>query len=90
MKFNSFNIKGLQQYLFKYLNKYNLLFVNKCLLLHLHRASLLRSAPFELPQGGNTARVKGCSGAIEVACPFYFFRVDTCDLQTIIHLYLVT
>lgn len=36
------------------------------------RASLLRPAPFELPQGGNAARVEGCSGAIEGACPFYF------------------
>jgi phosphoribosylformylglycinamidine cyclo-ligase len=30
-----------------------------------------RSAPFELPQGGNEARVEGCSGAIKVACPFF-------------------
>jgi len=37
------------------------------------RASLLRSAPFELPQGGNEARVEGCSGAIKVACPFFLF-----------------
>ncbi len=36
------------------------------------RASLLRPAPFELPQGGNAARVEGCSGAIEGACPFFF------------------
>ncbi|KQM76570.1 hypothetical protein ASE74_19080 [Pedobacter sp. Leaf216] len=36
------------------------------------RASLLRPAPFELPQGGNTARVEGCSGAIEGACPFFY------------------
>ena len=35
--------------------------------------SLLRPAPFELPQGGNTARVKGRSGAIKGACPFFFF-----------------
>jgi|GEM_PF-5546411 len=33
--------------------------------------SLLRPAPFELPQGGNAARVKGCSGAIKGACPFF-------------------
>jgi transaldolase len=42
-------------------------------LLPLCRASLLRSAPFELPQGGNEARVEGCSGAIKVACPFFSF-----------------
>ncbi len=42
------------------------------LLLPLWRASLLRSAPFKLPQGGNEARVEGCSGAIKVACPFLF------------------
>lgn len=41
------------------------------LFLPLCRASLLRSAPFELPQGGNEARVEGCSGAIKVACPFF-------------------
>ncbi len=40
-------------------------------MLPLCRASLLRSAPFELPQGGNEARVEGCSGAIKVACPFF-------------------
>jgi hypothetical protein len=39
----------------------------------LSRASLLRSAPFELPQGGNEARVEGCSGAIKGACPFFTF-----------------
>jgi len=48
------------------------LFVKWLLLLPLCRASLLRSAPFELPQGGNAARVEGCSGAIKVACPFFF------------------
>jgi len=47
------------------------LFVKRLLFLPLCRASLLRSAPFELPQGGNEARVEGCSGAIKVACPFF-------------------
>jgi hypothetical protein len=46
-------------------------FVKQLLFLPLWRASLLRPAPFELPQGGNTARVEGCSGAIEGACPFF-------------------
>ena len=41
-------------------------------LLLLWRVSLLRPAPFELPQGGNAARVEGCSGAIKGACPFFF------------------
>ncbi len=36
------------------------------------RVSLLRPAPSELPQGGNAARVGGCSGAIEGANPFFF------------------
>ena len=41
-------------------------------IVHLHPwVSLLRPAPFELPQSGNTARVKGCSGAIKGACPFF-------------------
>jgi len=35
--------------------------------------SLLRPAPPELPQGGNTARVGSCSGAIKVAYPFFIF-----------------
>lgn len=52
------------------------------------RASLLRPAPSELPQGGNTARVGGCSGAIEGACPFFSFRnmkffIDTANLAQI-------
>src|SRR5690606_20289821 len=34
--------------------------------------SLLRPAPFELPQGRNAARVKGCSGAIKGAYSFLF------------------
>ena len=49
-----------------------LYFVKRMLLLPLCRASLLRPAPFELPQVGNKARVEGCSGAIEVACPFFY------------------
>ena len=40
-------------------------------LLLLPWVSLLRPAPFEPPQGGNAARVKGCSGAIKGACPFF-------------------
>ncbi len=51
------------------------LFADCCLLLHLCRASLLRSAPFELPQVGNEARVEGCSDAIRGACPFFLFIV---------------
>jgi len=51
-------------------------FAEPSLLLHLQWASLLRSAPFELPQGGNAARVEGCSGAIKVACPFFIFQID--------------
>jgi len=39
----------------------------------LSRASLLRPAPFELPQGGNAARAEGCGGAIKGACPFFKF-----------------
>ena len=45
-------------------------FADSILLLHLSRASLLRSAPFELPQVGNEARVESCSDAIRGACPF--------------------
>jgi len=48
-------------------------FAEQHLFLPLWRASLLRPAPFELPQGGNAARVEGCSGAIEGACPFFSF-----------------
>lgn len=48
-------------------------FAKQLLFLPLWRASLLRPAPFELPQDGNIARVEGCSGAIEVACPFFSF-----------------
>ena len=33
-------------------------------IVYLHRASPTRPAPAELPQGGNTARVCGCSGAM--------------------------
>src|ERR1700759_4925467 len=46
--------------------------------------SLLRPAPLELPQGGNAARVEGCSGAIKVAYPFFIFLRRDCqhlDLQ---------
>ena len=37
----------------------------------LQRVSLLRPAPSELPQGGNAARVRGCSGAIGGANPLF-------------------
>jgi len=37
----------------------------------LQRVSLVRPAPAELPQDGNVARVSGCSGAIQVAYPFF-------------------
>ena len=50
-------------------------FVDSGLLLLLWRASLLRSAPFELPQVGNEARVESCSDAIRGACPFFTFNV---------------
>ena len=33
--------------------------------------SLVRPAPTELPQDGNVARVCGCSGAMQVAYPFF-------------------
>ncbi len=46
-------------------------FVKQLVFLPLWRASLLRPAPFESPQGGNAARVEGCSGAIRGACPFF-------------------
>jgi len=35
--------------------------------------SLVRPAPTELPQDGNVARVCGCSGAMQVAYPFFYF-----------------
>ncbi len=41
------------------------------MLLILQRVSLVRPAPDELPQGGNAARVIGCSGAMQVAYPFF-------------------
>jgi hypothetical protein len=47
--------------------------IKKCVFLH--RVSLVRPAPFELPQGRNAARVKGCSGAIQVAYPSFFYPV---------------
>lgn len=46
--------------------------IKKCVFLQ--RVSLVRPAPFELPQGRNAARVKGCSGAIQVAYPSFFIR----------------
>src|SRR5690606_37932845 len=42
--------------------------------------SLLRPAPFELPQGGNAARVKGCSGAIKGACPLFLSFFSGCSV----------
>jgi hypothetical protein len=56
-------------------------FAKQLLFLPLWRASLLRPAPFELPQDGNIARVEGCSGAIEVACPFFFFSPNASGLN---------
>lgn len=53
---------------------FNAINLNCIFFLLLSRASLLRPAPFELPQGGNAARVEGCSGAIKGACPFFFFN----------------
>ena len=59
-------------------------FADRTLLLHLQWASPLRSAPFELPQGGNEARVEGCSGAIKVACPFFtFFRLTMLSMHNL-------
>ena len=39
-------------------------------------ASLLRPAPSESPQDGNVARVRGCSGAIRIACPPSFLYLS--------------
>jgi hypothetical protein len=39
----------------------------------LQRVSLVRPAPEELPQVRNEARVFGCSGAMQVAYPFFIF-----------------
>src|SRR5690606_22743210 len=30
-----------------------------------------------IPQGGNAARVSGCSGAIKGACPFFVLHIPT-------------
>ena len=35
------------------------------------RASIIRPAPYELPQDRKVARVLGCSGPMYVACPFF-------------------
>ena len=46
------------------------------------RASLTRPAPGELPQVRNEARVTGRSGAMYVACPYFFPLVTSynCEL----------
>ncbi len=41
-------------------------------MLLLQWASPVQPAPAESPQGGNAARVGGCSGVIQIACPFLF------------------
>jgi len=55
---------------------FNRIFISQKLIifLHLRWVSLLRPAPLELPQGGNAARVEGCSGAIKVAYPLFSFQ----------------
>ena len=48
-------------------------------------ASLLRPAPSESPQDGNVARVRGCSGAIRIACPPSFFKNPTFCSKTFLY-----
>ena len=67
----------------------------------LHRASLVRPAPAELPQDWKVARVGGCSGAMQIACPFLImpkslpYRIEIGGFQffepaTVITDYLIT
>ena len=48
---------------------------NEAYSLYLRRASSAQPAPAESPQGGNAARVGGCSGVMWVACPFILIWV---------------
>jgi len=44
-------------------------------LLFLRRVSPARPAPAEFPQGWKAARAGGCSGAMQVAYPFFFVYI---------------
>lgn len=47
------------------------MFLCRLKIVFLQRVSPVRPAPAEFPQGRKTARVGGCSGAMQVAYPFF-------------------